>query len=96
MRADVDEWFDTESFKEAVNRFIYRQGYTIRHMAILIDMAPSSLASFVLYGGELNLRLACALAEGCDLSLENYRLTQSQHHDYMDAKHAAKKANGQL
>lgn len=85
MRADLDDWFDSDRFRLDVVSYMNRQNLDTADLAIRSDLHRQTVGK-VIDGGELTLRTVCALSETCDLDLDVYRLTQSEHDQYLDDK----------
>lgn len=90
-KADSEEWFREAQFKRDVLMYLKRHGITdYETLGRLTDIRPKVMSDY-LTGGSLTPRTMGALANLCDLDLNTYVLTQSQHDDYMDAKHQRRK-----
>lgn len=86
MRADVGEWFNVDAFVMAARKYCERHDVSFQGLSAQSDIAISTLMAQMGGVGELTLRVACAVAEVCDLSLDTYRLTQSQHDEQVDGR----------
>lgn len=91
MKADISEWFDQDEFRRDVNAYLSRQKHTASDLAMYTDMASGVVTKFLHQNYDLTLRTAAALATACDLSLDVYVLTQSQHDQYIDSQFTLRK-----
>ncbi len=82
---DVREWFDEAKFRSDVIQYQHHQRLGDSDLATLSDMSVVTVRSF-LAGGSLTVRTAAALSVQCDISLDAYVLTQSQHDQYLNNK----------
>ena len=84
---NVEEWFTEGQFRRDVLVYLKRQGiaqYDV--VADLSDLTTPTVRGF-LRGGSLTLRTMAALARMCDMDVNAYVLTQSQHDLYLDDRH---------
>jgi len=83
VKANTEEWYREADFRADVATYMKRQRLTPEGVALWTDISSGTVRNF-LQGGMLSLRVAAGLAELCDLSLDRYRLTQSQHDKLID------------
>lgn len=85
-QSTLNEWFNVPSFTTDVSTFMQRQNITAKQFSELLDIPKSVIIGVLLGQFPPSFTTACAMAEGCDLSLDKYRFTQSQHDRAVDQR----------
>lgn len=93
MKANTEEWFKEADFRADVVRYMKRQRLTPEGVALWTDISSGTIRNFI-KGGMLSLRVAAGLSELCDLSIDSYRLDQSQHDAVVEVEISAEFLRG--
>ena len=75
------EAFDVARFTVDVRRQAHRWGWTMTELGHRAGVSPGRVREVVGGRGGLSLLTACALAEVCDLSLDDYRRRPVKHRE---------------